>query len=381
LKREGAANLVTFGAPPEKSETTAMLVLACFSLMMAWGQTTPEAIKDATPAMVTGDLVILVEPVRVSRILDKTTLAVRPWENAAEHFRKQVILEGVLTDAHAEDDYVGLCGQVFRVAEARMLDLEKVPVLRLDKAATDGWFDRLTKDQKIREDAHQRQLKKMQGQIPFVLAFPEEKPKDPKASATTAKTKGKVPVAPKVNAFATKESVFIVAAIDDNPTQSLNFYIKGVSPKGFAVGKPPLTLQGVPLLITERRVIRGVEVYFADARQAQAHQKRQAETNKSPAQMAMDAELAKKERAAETRKLIHDLVEQMQKSVANYQKAIQANDAPAASHSAKAIQGHIEKLTKAMDRVCEDLPKDESDKLILQAEAAIRLGKESTRPE
>lgn len=358
-----------------------MLVLLCSSLLMAWGQSSPEPVKEATPTMVPGDLVTLVEPVRVSRILDKTTLAVRPWENYPEHFRKQVIVEGVLTDTHAEDAYVGLCGQVFRVAEARMQDQEKVPVLRLDKAATDGWFDRLAKDPKIREDAHQRQLKKMQGQIPFVLAFPEEKPKDPKVPAASTRTKGKVPVAPKVNAFATKESVFIVAAIDDNPTQSLNFYIKGVSPKGLAVGKAPLTLQGVPLLITERRVIRGVEVYYADARQAQAHQKRQAETNKSPAQKAMEAELAKKERAAESRKLIPDLVEQMQKSVDNYQKAIQANDQAAAGLSAKAIRGHIDKLSKAMDRVCEDLPKDESDRLIPQAEAAVRLGKETIPPE
>ena len=354
-----------------------MQALFCFALLI-WAQAGKlEEIHDASPAMKVEDLVLLVEPVRVVQVLDKTSLVASPWESKTELFAKRVILEGIATDNHPADSYLGLGGQVFRVAESRAMGTEKVPVLRLDRTETDGWATRLQKDRHTREEAQQRQLKKIKGQIPFVLSFPPEKAKDPRAATGSSRSKVGEPILPRVNALAGKDSIFIIAAMDDDPGQSLNLYLKGFSPKGFFPGKAPLTLQGVPLMITERKVIRGVDVYFADARQAQTYLRKQRETAKPETEKSKEAEQAKKARAEETRKLVAELIAQMKRSTDNHQKAVQAQDQSGVALSAKAIQGHLEKLGKALDRVCEDLPKDESDQLLPQVEAAIRQGREA----
>ncbi|MFM8933124.1 MAG: hypothetical protein ACKOS8_14755 [Gemmataceae bacterium] len=355
-----------------------MQALLC-SALLVWAQQQPklEEIREASPAMKPEELVMLAEPVRVIQVLDKTSLVASPWETKTELFSRRVILEGISTDNHPVDSYLGLGGQVFRVAESRALGSDKVPVLRQDRTETEGWPARLQKDRKTREEAQQRQLKKIKGQVPFVLSFPPEKPRDPKTTTTASKAKGGDPVLPRVNAFAGKDSIFIIAAMDDEPVQSLNFYIKGISPKGFFLGKAPLGLQGVPLMITERKVIRGVEVYYADARQAQSFLQKQREAGKPATEKDKEAEQAKKDRMEEARKLIPDLVAQMKRSVDNHQKAVREEDQAGVAMSAKAIQGHLEKLRKALDRVCEELPKEESDRFIPQVEAAIRQGREA----
>ena len=349
-----------------------------WSALLVWAQPAKlEEIREASPGMKAGDLVTLAEAARVVQIVDKTSLLVSPWETKAELFSKRLILEGIATENHPVESYLGLGGQVFRVGESRAMGPEKIPVLLRDKTESDGWLARLQNDRKTREEAQQRQLKKIKGQIPFVLSFPPEKPKDPRASATTLRTKAAEAVLPKVNAFAGKDSLFIIAVMDDDPGQSLNLYIKGINPKGYFLGKAPTGLQGVPLLITERKIVRGVEVYHADARQAQATLRKQREAGKPETEKDKEAEQAKKNRMDEIRKLVPDLIAQMKRSVDNHQKAVKEEDQSAAAMSAKAIRGHLEKLRKVLDQVCEELPEEESDLLIPQVEAAIRQGREA----
>lgn len=317
-------------------------------------------VLDATPAMGVDDLVTLVEPVRVTRILDKTSLMVRPFEGNPDHFQRELILEGVPTESLVPEGYVGLTGKVFRVAASRGVGDESILVLKLDKTGTDQWRDNLAKDKKTRDDANERYMKKIRGQEPFTFAFSDAKDGSPK-----------------VNRFGAKDSAFIVGAIEDNPKESLNFYIKGINPKGFAIGKVPTSLEGVPLIITEKRVIRGVEVYYADARQAQIHLKREAETGKSASQKSREAELAKKERLGETRALIPKLIEQMEKSVANYQKAVEGEEKSLAELSSKAVENHLASLKKAVERVREDLPPPEAEPLVKKAETAMEAGRKA----
>lgn len=319
-----------------------------------------QKVQDASPAMGVDDLVTLVEPVRVTRVLDKTSLMVRPFETHPDHFQKELILEGVPTESQVADGYVGLTGKVFRVAATRPVGDETVLVLKLDKAGTDQWRENLAKDKKVQEEAHERYMKKIRGQEPFTLAFSDAKDGSPK-----------------VNRFGARDSAFIVGAIEDNPKESHNFYIKGINPKGFAIGKTPASLEGVPLIITEKRVIRGVEVHYADARQAQIHLKREAVTGKSATQKDREAARARKERLGETRNLVPKLAEQMEKSVANYQKAVMDEETSLAELSRKAIENHVASLKKAIERIREDLPPAEADPLVKKAEEVMETGRKA----